>query len=147
MIVRPDKHWGLNSSRKMNKCFTLSSVHDSRSHFQCDQMSKNVSDANHVILRAQNRDSLNKQGRGYKQESRFSTASTSSVAPRSHQRRWSVDICKCGTSSVIIVRKNKKEPQPPLRSVSLQPDTGDRCLFKRYSCPPIGVFSSPRHSL
>lgn len=125
----------------------------SGSHAQCDQMSKKLSNANHVSLRAQNRDCRNRQGPGHvpehSQEPRersVSTVSTSSEAPRSHQRRWSTDFCKCGTSPVILVRKNKKEPQPPQRGVSLiQPNTTSHPSFKRYSCPPIGICSSPSH--
>ncbi|KAM9336893.1 uncharacterized protein ABDE67_019919 isoform 2-T2 [Symphorus nematophorus] len=101
-----------------------------------------------VTSRAQNGDCKNRHGpehiTTHSQEPRerpLSTVCTFNVTPRSHQRRWSADFCKCGISPVITVRKNKKEPQPPQRGASLlQPNT------KRYSCPPIGVFSSSRHS-
>lgn len=80
-------------------------------------------------------------------ESASSTVSTSYVTPHSHQRRWSVDLCRCDTSHVIIVRKNKKEPKPPQRGVSLlRPHTASPSSFKRYSCPPIGIFHSPSQS-
>lgn len=106
-----------------------------------------------MSLRAQNRDCRNRQGPGdvpaHSQEPRerpFSTVSASSVAPRSHQRRWSADFCKCGTSPVILVSKNKKEPRPPQRGVSLiQPNTTSHPSVKRYSCPPIGICPSPSH--
>lgn len=69
-----------------------------------------------------------------------------SAVPRSHQQRWSADFCKCGTSPIITVRKNKKEPQPPQRSISLlKPNTTSHPSLKRYSCPPIGIFSTPRN--
>lgn len=137
----------------MNKCFTASSANANGSYAKCDQMGKNVSDATHVSLRAQNRDCKSRQGLGHvttpRQEARecsLSTVSTSSVAPHSHQRRWSADICRCETSPIIVVRKNKKEPQPPQRSISLlQPNTEAHPSFKRYSCPPVGVFGSPSH--
>lgn len=70
----------------------------------------------------------------------------SSKVSASHQRRWSVDLCRCDTSHVIIVRKNKKEPQPPQRHVSLPgPHTASPSV-KRYSCPPMGIFHSPSQS-
>lgn len=116
-------------------------------------MSKTVSDANHVILRAQSSGCRTRQGPGRAtahglepRERPFSTVSPSDVAPRSHQRRWSADFCKCGASPVIIVRKNKMEPQPPQRGVSLlRPHTAARSSVKRLSCPPIGVCRSPSH--
>lgn len=126
----------------------------SGNYVKCGQMGKNVSEANHVRLRAKNRDCKKRQESEYvtthSQEPRerpFSTVSTSNVAPHSHQRRWSAEICKCGTSPVITVRKNRKEPQPPHRGVSLlQPHTTPHYSSKRYSCPPIGIFSSPSSS-
>lgn len=125
----------------------------SGSHAQCDQMSKKLSNSKKVSLRAKNKDCRNRQGPGdvpaHSQEPRerpFSTVSASSVAPSSHQRRWSADFCKCGTSPVILVRKNKKEPQPPQRGISLiQPNTTPHPSFKRYSCPPIEICHSPSH--
>ncbi|KAG8008972.1 hypothetical protein GBF38_011540 [Nibea albiflora] len=126
----------------MNTCSTARPAHANGSY------------ANHVSLRAQNRHCDNRQGPGHvtthRQEARvrpLSTVHTPSVAPHSHQRRWSVDDDKCGTSPVIIVKKNKKEPQPPHRRASLhRSNSTSDTSFKRYSCPAMGVFSSPRHS-
>lgn len=71
----------------------------------------------------------------------------SNVATRSHLRRWSADFCECRTPPVIIVRKNRKEPEPPQRGVSLlRPHTESRSSLKRYSCPPTGIFASPSQS-
>ncbi|XP_070708184.1 mucin-5AC-like [Pempheris klunzingeri] len=106
---------------------------------------KTVADVGHVSLRAET-----KRGPGHvsthSQEPRqrpFSTVFTSNVSPRCHQRRWSADLRKGGTSSAIIVKKNKKEPQAPQRSESLlRPHTASHPSFKRLSCPPIGVSRS-----
>ncbi|XP_054454916.1 uncharacterized protein LOC129091356 isoform X2 [Anoplopoma fimbria] len=109
------------------------------------QLSEKVSEANLVRLR---------QGPGNvttrihePRERSSSTVHTSNVTPRSHQRRWSDDYCRCGNSYVITVKKNKKEPQPPLRGVSLlRPQPASHHSSKRYSCPPIGVFGSSSSS-
>ncbi|XP_044034424.1 uncharacterized protein LOC122867548 isoform X2 [Siniperca chuatsi] len=138
----------------MNKCSTPSPARANDSYAKCGQMNKKGSNANHVSLVAQNGDCKNRQGPGYvtthSQEPRersVSTVSISNVAPRSHQRRWSADFCKCGTPTVITVKKNKKEPQPPQRGVSLlRLHTASHSSAKRYSCPPIGVFGSPTKS-
>ncbi|KAI4795809.1 hypothetical protein KUCAC02_029642 [Chaenocephalus aceratus] len=62
--------------------------------------------------------------------------------PRSHQRRYSADLCRCSPSPVITVKKNLKEPDPPRRAVSLlTPQSVPRNPSKRYSCPPFAVFS------
>ncbi|XP_035521027.1 uncharacterized protein LOC118330551 [Morone saxatilis] len=135
----------------MSKCSAASPARASCGYAKCGQMSENVLNANHVSLRAGNRDCSNGQGPGHvsihSQEPRerpFSVVSFSNGTPRSHQRRWSADFSRCATSPVIIVRKNKKEPQPPQRSVSLlRPNSASHPSFKRYSCPPIGV--SPRY--
>ncbi|XP_054913486.1 uncharacterized protein LOC129377512 isoform X2 [Poeciliopsis prolifica] len=75
------------------------------------------------------------------------TVLASNVTLRSHQRRWSVDFCKCQTPPVIMLRKNKKEPDPPQRTASLlRLETSSHSSFKRYSCPPIGIFSSTSSS-
>lgn len=134
--------YALSPSSKMNKCSTASPAHANGSY------------ANHVSLRAQNRDCDNRQGPGHvtthSQEARvrpLSTVYTPSAAPHSHQRRWSVDYYKRGTSPVIIVKKNKKEPEPPQRRASLlRSNTTSDTSLKRYSCPAMGVFSSPRRS-
>ncbi|XP_045925212.1 putative protein TPRXL [Micropterus dolomieu] len=135
----------------MNKCSIASPARANCSQVVCGQMNKNVCNANHVSLVAQ--DCKNRQGPGHATANRqgptersSSRVSTSSVAPRSHQRRWSADFHKCGTSPVIIVKKNKKEPQPPQRGVSLlRLHPTSHSSVKRYSCPPIGVFGSPGH--
>ncbi|KAK5905558.1 hypothetical protein CgunFtcFv8_001510 [Champsocephalus gunnari] len=62
--------------------------------------------------------------------------------PRSHQRRYSADLCRCSPSPVITLKKNLKEPDPPRRAVSLlTPQSVPRNPSKRYSCPPFAVFS------
>ncbi|XP_070847595.1 uncharacterized protein [Chaetodon trifascialis] len=135
----------------MNKCSAARPA--AANNAKCPQMSKTVANADHVGLRAQSRDCKNRQGAGkataHSQEPRqrpLSTASTPAVTPCSHQRRWSADFCKRGTSPVITVRKSKKEPQPPQRHASLlQPNTASHLSTKRYSCPSIGVFRSRSH--
>lgn len=110
------------------------------SYAKCGQISKKVSEANYVSLRGQNGDYKNRQGPG---QHSVLTVSTSNVTPRSHQRRWSADFCQCGTSPVITVRKNRKEPLPPQRGVSLlRPHSASQYASKRYSCPPLGIRSS-----
>ncbi|KAK9530735.1 hypothetical protein VZT92_012222 [Zoarces viviparus] len=124
------------------------------SNTQCGQLSEKVSEANQVSLSAQDRDCKTRPGPGHvatrSQEPRerpSSTVSVSNVTPRCHQRRWSHDFGKCGTSPVITVRKDKKEPQPPLRGVSvLRPHAAPHLSLKRYSCPPFGVFGSSSSS-
>ncbi|XP_073346084.1 uncharacterized protein [Pagrus major] len=137
----------------MSLCSTASPAGTNGGSAMCGQMSKKVSPSNYVSLRAQSRDSKNRQGSGCvttpsqgPKDRPLSTVCTSNGTPRSHQRRWSADFCKCGASPVITVRKNKKEPQPPQRGVSLsQPNTASHPSSKRYSCPPLGVLSSPSH--
>lgn len=61
------------------------------------------------------------------------------VPPPPHQLRWSAEFSKLGASPIIVVRKGRRQPQPPQRSSSLtHPATPPRFVFKRYSCPPIG---------
>ncbi|XP_070783699.1 NHS-like protein 2 [Enoplosus armatus] len=131
----------------MSKCSTASPACANGSYAKCGQMDKKVSNGNHVSLAAQNRDCKSRQGPGHvTTHNSSSTVSTFSVTPRSHRRRWSADFCKCGTSPVITVKKNVKEPQPPQRGVSLlRPHTASHSSVKRYSCPPVGVFGSPSH--
>ncbi|XP_022075266.2 uncharacterized protein LOC110969491 [Acanthochromis polyacanthus] len=111
------------------------------------QMSKTGPNANNVSLRAKNKD---RQGPHDFQEPRqrpLSTISISDVTPPSHQRRWSADFCTCGNSTGIIVRKKKKKPKPPQRCLALcQPHTTSQTSVKRYSCPPLGTFTSPGQS-
>lgn len=144
LLPEPDKHWAHAPSRTMNGCPSVCPASASGSYAQRDQMSKNETGANCMSVR---------QGVGHvptnSEELRkpsFSTASISSVASRSHQRRWSTDFCTHGTTPVIVVRKNKKEPQPPQRSMSHpHAKTTSRSSVKRYSCPPIGICHSPSH--
>nr|XP_020441772.1 putative protein TPRXL isoform X2 [Monopterus albus] len=120
----------------------------------CSPMSGKASKDDRTSHRVQNRDRKERQGSGQvrmdSQESRqrpLLTVTTLNATTRSHQRRWSADLCKCETSPVIIVRKNKKEPQPPQRGVSLlRPHTASHSSIKRYSCPPSGLFASPSQS-
>ncbi|XP_074476086.1 uncharacterized protein LOC141758493 isoform X1 [Sebastes fasciatus] len=144
-----------NTSSKMKKCSAAvngtaspASANGSYLYAKCGQLSKKMSEANHVSLGAQNRDCKNRRGPGrVTTHSQEPSVSTSNVTPRSHQRRWSADFCKCGTSPIITVKKNKKEPPPPQREVSLlRPHAAAHSPSKRYSCPPIGVFNSPTHS-
>ncbi|XP_040885413.1 putative protein TPRXL isoform X2 [Toxotes jaculatrix] len=118
---------------------------------KCVPMSKKVSNVNNVSY---NRNCKGSQRPGrvltHSQELRelsLLTISTSSVTPRSHQRRWSADLSKSETSPVVVVKKNKKEPQPPQRGVSLRTShTVSYSSFKRYSCPPLGMFTSQSQS-
>ncbi|XP_035469478.2 putative protein TPRXL [Scophthalmus maximus] len=144
----------------MNKGSTVSNgavspARVSGSHAACGQMSEEVSNANHASHRTENGDCEATQRprpaiRHSSQETRegpSSPVSISSVTPSAPQRRWSADFSKSGTPPVIIVRKKKKEPQPPQRGVSLlAPHTASERSFKRYSCPPVGIFSSPSRS-
>ncbi|KAF3704736.1 hypothetical protein EXN66_Car020426 [Channa argus] len=108
------------------------------------------------VLNMSNNGGQNRERRGSRgfirhiwghREGSLSIASTSNVAPRAHQRRWSTDFCKCDTSPVIIVRKKKKEPQPPQRSVSLPTaNTVYPTSIKRFSCPPTRILISPGQS-
>ncbi|XP_039990715.1 putative protein TPRXL isoform X2 [Xiphias gladius] len=131
-----------------------SPAHVSSGYAKCGRMSKRVPEVNYVSHSAQNGDCKGIRRPGqvitHSQEPRelsLLTLPTSSVNTSSHQRRWSADFSKGGTSPVIIVKKNKKEPQPPQRGVSLPtPHTASRASSKRYSCPPMGNFSSPSQS-
>lgn len=93
-----------------------------------------------IRLRGQTRES--KESPEPNQDTR-GTLGFPSMAP---QRRWSAEVSTCGQPPVIIVKKNKKEPQPPQRGVSLlrpQPPCHDPA--KRYSCPPIGILTPPAY--
>ncbi|XP_008293351.1 NHS-like protein 2 [Stegastes partitus] len=104
------------------------------------QMSEKGPDANNVSLRAQNKD---RQG----PQRPLSTCSTFDVIPPSHQRRWSADFCTCGIPNGVVLKKKKKRPKPPERCLSLlRPHTASHTPEKRYSCPPIGTFTSPGRS-
>ncbi|CAG5909895.1 unnamed protein product [Menidia menidia] len=115
--------------------------------FKRGQMSKKVSGGKNESVREQSKDCEQKQGPGcvirnvQMLEERFMMMdSPPKKTPRSHQRRWSVSV----TSPVIVVRKSRKEPLPPQRSVSLlQPPAAPHSSFKRYSFPLIGTFTSP----
>lgn len=64
------------------------------------------------------------------------------VAPCSHQRPASADFSLCSSTHIIVVRKNKKEPQPPQRGVSLlKPNTARH--LKSSSYPPTETFKDP----
>ncbi|CAN9508927.1 unnamed protein product [Ophioblennius macclurei] len=90
-----------------------------------------------VSLREKKSDRKNKKAQG------CVATQSPDKKPRSHRRSWSIDLSKRRTSEGIVVTKNKKEPQPPERGVSLlQPDAATS--KKRYSCPPMGT--SPCHS-
>ncbi|KAM7371172.1 hypothetical protein PAMP_010663 [Pampus punctatissimus] len=156
-ITEPEKALKSDCQSMMNKgssatngtACAASGIHDMSS-----QTSKKVSNANRVNHTRQKNDFNKRQGQGHVailgqalKECSLSVTSASSLTPRSHQRRWSADLCRCGTSPVIIVKKSLKEPQPPQRGVSLlRPDATSRSSTKRYSCPPIGIFRSPTHS-
>ncbi|XP_034716586.1 serine/arginine repetitive matrix protein 1-like [Etheostoma cragini] len=133
---------------------TASPARANGSYAKCGKRSEKVSESNPGSGRPQDRDRKSRHRpehvNTHSQDPREKPVpvSTSNGAARTHQRRWSADFCKCGTSPVIIVTKNKKEPQPPQRGVSLlRPHTASsRYSDKRNSCPPIGVCSSPSHS-
>nr|XP_046232737.1 uncharacterized serine-rich protein C215.13-like isoform X2 [Scatophagus argus] len=124
----------------MNVCSTVSPT-----YAKCEK----AFNTNQESLQESNRDCKDRPGPGYvtthsqkPREDSFSATPDSNPASRSCQRRWSIDFSSENTS-VIIVRKSKKEPQPPQRSVSLlQPNTASDRSLKRYSCPPIGFFGS-----
>ncbi|XP_014889822.1 uncharacterized protein LOC106948585 isoform X1 [Poecilia latipinna] len=141
-------HQGSTQPSKMKKCSTgdiASACHSSV------KMREKVCHVNTVGIRAQSRESPGPRcptTRSHVPRERPNlTVSTSNVSFRSHQRRWSVDFCKCQTPPVIMVRKNKKEPDPPQRTASLlRLETSSHSSFKRYSCPTIGIFSSTSSS-
>lgn len=98
-----------------------------------DLMGGSVSDIPNIFT-AQNR------GRNNRQSLSQDPGEHLGVLPCSHQPWWSAEFLKGGSSPIIRVRKNKKQPQPPQRSTSLtQPTSKPRPIFKRYSCPPIGI--------
>lgn len=81
--------------------------------------------------------------RPHRQEPRqrpLSTLSISPVTPHVHQRRWSF-----GASSGIAVKKNKKEPAPSHRDLSLL-CISSHPLSNRFSCPANGILNSQRSS-
>ncbi|KAG7268964.1 hypothetical protein CRUP_004888 [Coryphaenoides rupestris] len=63
------------------------------------------------------------------------------------QLRWSCDFSGGGASPVVVVvRKTRATPQPPMRSVSLPlhlPPSSSSSSSKRHSCPPVPVPASP----
>lgn len=98
-----------------------------------DLMSGNVSNMPNFFT-AQNRGCNNRQN------PRQDPRECPGVLPCSHQLRWSAELLKGGSFPIIAVKKNKKQPQPPQRSTSLtQPISAPHLIFKRYSCPPIGI--------
>ncbi|XP_029312301.1 serine/arginine repetitive matrix protein 1-like isoform X2 [Cottoperca gobio] len=126
--------------------FTLTEHKMSKCSAACSDQAnvKTVSEADTENLRAQNRQGP-AHDRTHRQDTRERplSDSTSNANPRSHQRRWSVG---CAASPIITVRKNKSEPLPPQRGVSLlRPHAASHRSSKRYSCPHPGVFSSPTH--
>ncbi|XP_008436182.1 uncharacterized protein LOC103482049 [Poecilia reticulata] len=137
----------------MKKCSTaINGNGDIASAFHSSaKMREKVCHVNTVSIRAQSRERPGPRcptTRSHVPRERQNlTVLTSNVSLRSHQRRWSVDFCKCQTPPVITVRKNKKEPDPPQRTASLlRLETSSHSSFKRYSCPTIGIFSSTSSS-
>nr|XP_019938269.1 PREDICTED: uncharacterized protein LOC109626618 isoform X1 [Paralichthys olivaceus] len=134
----------------MNKGSTASDGTVSIACAKCGQMSKKESSGK--IL--SHGDCMGKQRLGqaltHSQEPRelpMPPVSTSSVMHTAHQRRWSADFSKCGSPRVITVKKNKKKPQtPPRRGSLVKPHAASDSLSKRYSCPPLGLLSSPSSS-
>lgn len=137
----------------MKKCSTsINGNEDIVSAFHSSaKMREKVCHVNTVSIKAQNRERPGTRCpttcSHVPRERPNSTVLTSGVSLRSHQRRWSADFIKCQTPPVIMVRKNKKEPDPPQRTASLlRLETSSHSSFKRYSCPPIGIFSSTSSS-
>lgn len=113
---------------------------------KCEQMGKEVEDYNSMTVRVQN--ALSNDGRrplnvpAHIQNHKEGPSPTAFIWTRTHQRRWTVDFCEYGSSSLIIVKKPMKKPQPPQRSVSLlQPQPASHFSFKQHSCPSIEVVS------
>lgn len=89
------------------------------------------------FITAQNTDCKNRQSLSHEPRGR------SGVSPCSPQPQWSAGFSKGGASPTITVKKSMKQPQPPQRSTSLtQPTSAPHHIFKRYSCPPIGICRS-----
>lgn len=137
-----------------SKMKTNSIVPDT-SHANYGHMRKTVSHSNNLNHRVKNRDNgVPKQPEPavkHNQEHRerhMLAVSTNRVQPRGHQRCRSADFSQLRTSSLILVKKNKKEPQLPERGASLRlPPTTSFSSFKRYSCPPLDISSMPCESL
>lgn len=97
-----------------------------------DPMSGHMSGINDIITDRDNRQSPSQD-----------PTARSRVSPCPPQWRWSAGFSKGGASPIITVRKSKKQPQPPQRSTSLtQPTSAPHHIFKRYSCPSIGICRS-----
>ncbi|XP_061564689.1 uncharacterized protein LOC133419502 [Cololabis saira] len=121
---------------------TASPAHARSDDDICGQMRKTVQRADGTSVGVQTRGW--KMRRGHKQQPKerpSSTVASSNVKAHTHQRRWSVG------SFVVVVKKNRKEPQPPQRGVSLLcSPTASRSSSKRYSCPPLGIPTFPSQS-
>lgn len=68
-----------------------------------------------------------------------SNSSHDPCSKTSHLHQWSADFSKISTSGVVIVKKSKKEPEPPRRSVSLPQPQPAEPTSKRHSCPAFGI--------
>ncbi|MEQ2263915.1 hypothetical protein XENORESO_015273 [Xenotaenia resolanae] len=141
----------------MKKCSIAinSNVNVASAFVNSAKMSEKVSNVNTVSIRAeQTGEGIERPGLRQQttcnqvpREGSNSTVLTSSVTSHSHRRQWSVDFCKYQAPPVIMVRKNKKEPEPPQRATSLQQlQRSSHSSLKRYSCPPIGIFMSTSSS-
>lgn len=140
----------------MKKCSTdiIGHVNAASAFDHSALMRDKVSNVNTVSIRAQRIDGREKlaprcqatSSQLPRERPNSMMVSTSNATSRS-QRRWSVDYCECQTPPVILVRKNKKEPEPPERSASLlRLQTSSHSSFKQYSCPPIGILTSTSSS-
>ncbi|XP_068162140.1 NHS-like protein 2 [Antennarius striatus] len=125
---------------QMIKCLTARRTQSTGGHAKAkakakgDQMSKKASKSNQVNLREQKM--VSKESPEHDQEPRDYPHV---AATHCHQRQWSADLCRPGSSHFIIVRKNKKEPRPPQRGVSLRKTSAEP------SHPCTGTFGRPCH--
>uniref|UniRef100_UPI0037E84142 uncharacterized protein n=1 Tax=Semicossyphus pulcher TaxID=241346 RepID=UPI0037E84142 len=132
----------------MNRSLTASPAHANAGYEKCGLMRKKDIYANPVNLTlhmCNNRQVpryviTHSQEHKVHKEHHFPIVST-----HTHHRRWSANFCKSGTTRAVVVEKKKKEPQPPLRGVSLLGHTACHSSSKCYSCPAIGVLSSQTH--
>ncbi|KAA8581062.1 hypothetical protein FQN60_002643 [Etheostoma spectabile] len=147
--------------RKMNKCpaainSPASPARANGSYATCGQMSEKVSESNPGTGRAQNRDRKSRHRpehiNTHSQDLREKpvSVSVSNGAARTHQRRWSADFCRCGTSPVIVVTKTRRNPsllsvespssdptQPPVTQSNATPAPPSGSVAHQVTHPPL----------